>query len=173
MGDLTRTGRGSGLVVLLLAGLALTACQPADTADSEGDTASDQATASAVTSQDVIEMERSVWEALAAGDHATFGDYLADDVWLVGGEGIVGKQELMGELEGVSVESYEIGDFQVTQPGSGVAVVAYRYSETFRPADADSATTVEGWATSVWENRDGTWQVVMHQSSAPPPSMEE
>lgn len=135
--------------------------------------ASDQASASSVTSQEVIAMERSVWEALAAGDHATFGDYLADDVQLVGGEGVDGKQSLMSQLEGAAVESYEIGDFQVTQPGSGVAVVVYRYSETFRPAEADSATTFEGWATSVWENRDGTWQVVLHQSSAPPPSMEE
>lgn len=173
MGDPTRTGRASGLAVLLVAGLALTACQPADSEDSEGDMASDQAAASSVTSQEIIEMERSVWEALAAGDHATFGDYLADDVSLVGGEGVVGKQELISELEGATVEAYEVGDFQVTRPGSGVAVVVYRFSETFRPAEADSATTFEGWATSVWENRDGTWQVVLHQSSAPPPPMEE
>ncbi|MFW6206982.1 MAG: nuclear transport factor 2 family protein [Gemmatimonadota bacterium] len=172
MGDPTRTGRGSGLVVLLVAGLALTACQPVDSGDSEGDTASDQA-ASSVTSEEVIEMERSVWEALAAGDHATFGDYLADDIRLVGGEGIVEKQDLMSQLEGAAVEAYEVGDFQVDQPGSGVAVVVYRYSETFRPAEADSTTTFEGWATSVWEDRDGTWQVVLHQSSELPPSMEE
>lgn len=173
MGDPTRTGRGSGLAVLLVAGLALTACQPADSAENEGDMAPDQASASSLTSEEVIQMERSLWEALAAGDHATFGDYLADDVRLVGGEGVVGKQDLMSQLEGATVEAYEVGDFQVTRPGSDVAVVVYSYSETFRPAEADSATTFEGWATSVWENRDGTWQVVLHQSSAPPPSMEE
>lgn len=172
MGDPTRTGRGSVLALIALAGLAFAACQPADSAEDAGDATTDQATSS-ITSEEVIQMERSVWEALAAGEHATFGDYLADDIMLIGGEGVVGKQELMGELEGATVEAYEIGDFQVTRPGSGVAVVAYRYSETFRPADADSATTFEGWATSVWENRDGTWQVVLHQSSAPPPSMEE
>lgn len=171
MGDPTRTGRGSGLALVALAGLAFAACQPADPADDVGDATTDQ-TASSLTSEEVIQMERSLWEALE-GDHTTFEGYLADDIMLVGGEGVVGKQDLMSQLEGATVEAYEVGDFQVTRPGSGVAVVAYRYSETFRPADADSEITFEGWATSVWENRDGTWQVVLHQSSAPPPSMEE
>lgn len=171
MGDPTRTGRGSGLAVLLVAGLALTACQPADSAEDTGDATADQA-AESLTSEEVIQMERSLWEALE-GDRATFEDYLADDIVLVGGEGVDGKRDLMRQLEGATVEAFEIGDFQVTRPGSGVAVVVYRYSETFRPADADSAITFEGWATSVWENRDTAWQVVLHQSSAPPPSMEE
>lgn len=171
MGDAIRTVRG--LVLLVVAGLALVACQPAEQSTGEGERASDQEMADALPSQDVIQMERDVWELLSQGDYAAFGEKLADDVLLIGGEGIVGKQELMSDLEGATIESYEVSDFQVSQPGSDVAVVVYRYSETFLPADADSAVDYSGWASSVWENRDGTWQVVLHQSSSPPPPTEE
>lgn len=173
MVDSMRSGRGSGFALLAVAGLALAACQPAERSGGEGDTASAQDTAGAATSQDVIQMERSVWELLSEGDYAAFEEKLADDVMLVGGDGVVGKQELMSQLEGGTMESYEVGDFQVMQPGPDVAIVTYRYSETFRAADADSAADFGGWATSVWENRDGTWLVVLHQSSSTPPSTDE
>lgn len=170
MGDSTRTGRG--LALLAVAGLALAACQPAEQSADGGDTPSDQDTADAVSSQDVIAMERAVWEELSEGNMEAFGEQLADDVVLIGGEGVLGKQEIVSMLEGATMESYELGDFQVMQPGSDVAMVVYRYSETFQPAEADSMMSVSGWATSVWENRDGTWQVVLHQSSATPPGGE-
>lgn len=173
MGDSLRTGRGSGLALALLAGLMIAACQPAEPSGDAGETATDQPAAGTVTSEDVIQLERTIWEALAAGEYATFGEHVADDVMLVGADGVIGKQDLMSELEGATVEAYEVGDFQVSQPGSDVAIVVYSFSETFRPADADSAVTYTGWATSVWENRAGTWQVVLHQSSETPPAMDE
>lgn len=173
MGDSLRTGRASGPAFLLLAGLILTACQPAEPSGDGGDMSADQEAMSSVTSEEMIQMERGLWEALAAGEYATFGEHLADDMQLIGGEGVISKQDFMGSLEGASMESYEVGDFQVSMPGSGVAIVTYSYSETFRPADADSAVDYSGWATSVWENRDGTWLTVLHQSSEAPPSMEE
>lgn len=170
MGDSTRIGRG--LALLAAAGLALAACEPTDQSADGGDTASDQDTAGAVSSQDVIAMERAVWEELSQGNMEAFGEQLADDVVLIGGEGVLSKQEVMSRLEGATMESYELGDFEVMQPGSDVAMVVYRYSETFQPSEADSMISVSGWATSVWENRDGTWQVVLHQSSATPPGGE-
>ena len=170
MSDPTRTGRG--LALLAAAGLALAACQPAEQSADGGDMASDQDTAGAVSSQDVIAMERAVWEALAQDSMEVFGEHLAEDAVLIGGDGVLGKQEVMNMLEGSTMESYELGDFQVMQPGSDVAMVVYRFSETFQPAEADSMMSVSGWATSVWENRDGTWQVVMHQSSGTPPGGE-
>lgn len=174
MGDSLRTGRASGLALLVTAGLVFAACQPAEPSPDGGDMASGQAAASSVTSEEVIRMERSIWEALGAGGYAAFGERIADDFLIINGQGVTGKQEMMSGLEGATVEAYEVGDFQVVQPGSDVAVVVYSYSETFREAGADSATTFTGWATSVWENRDGTWLVVLHQSSeAPPSSMEE
>ena len=173
MGESLRTGRASGLAVLFVAGIALAACQPAEPSGDGGDMAAAREAQSSVSSEQIIQMERGLWEALAAGEHEAFAEHIADDLTLIGGEGVIGKQEFMSSLEGASMESYEVGDFQVTMPGSGVAIVTYSYSETFRPADADSAVDYSGWATSVWENRDGTWLTVLHQSSEAPAAMAE
>ena len=145
------------------------ACQPAAQDAASGESMEEQQMgAPEISAEQAIEMERGLWEAAAEGDHQGFGEMIAEDVTLVGGAGIVEKQELMAQLEGSTVEAYEVGDFQVMQPGSDVAVVTYSYSETFRAAEADSATTFTGWATSIWENRDGTWLIVFHQSSEAP-----
>lgn len=146
--------------VLTAASFAAAGCQPA--AQQDGDVGQAEAGPS---TREVIQMERGLWEALSEGDHQGFAQEIADDATMVGGDGLVSKQDMMGMLEGSTLESYELGNFQVMQPGSGVAVVTYRYSETFRPADADSAMSFGGWATSIWENRDGTWTAVFHQTS--------
>lgn len=164
MGDFIRTGRS--LALFAVVGLALAGCQPAEQSADGGEMASDQDTA-AVSSQDVIEMERAVWESLAQDSMEVFGQHLASDAILVGGQGVVGKQGVVSMLEGATMESYELSDFQVMQPGADVAIVVYRFSETFRPADAESSMSVSGWASTVWENRNGNWRVVMHQSTPP------
>lgn len=172
MGNPIRTRRSYLLTLILAAGVGVVACQPADRSDAQGEAGEEQATASVVTTQDVIQMERSLWAMLGEGNYAAFGEKIAEDFTYPSGTGVIGKPELMSQLEGATVESYEISDFQVKQPGSNVAVVIYRFSETFRPADADSATTFTGWATSIWENRGGNWRVVLHHSSESTDSME-
>lgn len=169
---LSGTGRNASLALLAAAALAVAGCQPAAQDGGEGEAAGGEEMAPAVSSEEVIAMERGLWEALSQGDYQGFAEQIADDVTLVGGDGISTKQDMMGMLEGSTVESYELTDFQVMQPGSGVAVVTYHYSEMFRPADADSAVSQAGWATSMWEDRDGTWMTVFHQSSSEPASME-
>ncbi len=160
-----RTSRIAPLAVLVVAGLALAGCQPAERGGTEEGATSGEAAADTLSSQDVIEMERGLWEALAQEDYAGFAEKIADDATLLGGQGLTSKQEMMSMLEGGSLESYEVTDFQVMQPGSGVAVVTYRYSETFRPPEAEDSVNYAGWATSIWENRDGTWVTVFHQST--------
>jgi hypothetical protein len=166
------TSRIAPLAFLAVAGLALAGCQPAEQGGMEEGATSGEEAAASLSSQEVIEMERGLWEALAQGDHAGFAEKIADDATLLGGQGVTDKQEMMSMLEGATIEAYEVTDFQVMQPGSGVAVVTYHYSETYRPAEADSAMTYAGWATSIWENRDGTWMAVFHQSTEEMDGME-
>ena len=117
-------------------------------------------------------MERSLWGGLARGDLTSFGETIAEDFTYPSGAGVIGKAELIRQLEGATLESFELSDFRVRQPGADVAVVTYWFSETFRPADADSASTYSGWATSVWENREGTWKVVLHHATEVRDAME-
>lgn len=166
--DVPVAARRLPLALVAAVALGAVACQPAAQDTAGGEAAQGGEMAPAVSEQQVIEMERGLWQALGEGDYQAFGQSIADDIVLVGADGVVGKQALMDQLEGSTVEAYELGDFQVMQPGSDVAVVTYSYSETFRPAEADSATTFTGWATSVWENRDGSWVTVLHQSSEAP-----
>lgn len=165
MGDSIRRGLAGRLAVLAVAGLTLAACQPAEQGGTKEGGMQGEEGASALSSQEVIKMERGLWEALAQGDLAAFSERIADDATLVGGQGISSKADMMSQLEGGTLEAYEVTDFQVMQPGSGVAVVTYRYTETYTPADADSSMDYAGWATSIWEDRDGTWMTVFHQSS--------
>lgn len=159
----------AGVLVAALTAASLVAagCQPAAQESADGEAAGGTESA-AVSAEQAEQMERGLWEALSQGDFQGFYDKIADDATLVGSEGVVSKQDMMGMMEGSEMEAYELGDFQVMQPGSDVVMVTYRYSETFRPADADSAEDYAGWATSVWENRDGTWMTVFHQSSEAP-----
>lgn len=173
MGGSIGTDRARALALAVVAGLALVACQPAGDPDGGDETADGRDAAGSLTSEEAIQLERGVWELLAEGDYAGFGDRLADDIKLVGAEGVIGKQALLDQLEGSEVEAYELGEFQVMQPGSGVAAVVYRYSETFRPPGADSAISFGGWATSVWENRGGTWRAVLHHATEAPSETEE
>jgi len=173
MGGSIGTGRARGLALVALTGLALVACQPDGSQDGGDETADGRDAAGSVGAREAIQLERGVWELLAEGDYAGFGERLADDIKLVGAEGVTGKQALLDQLEGSEVESYELGEFQVMQPGSGVVVVVYRYAETFRPAGADSAVSISRWATSTWENRDGAWRAVLHHATEATPGTGE
>lgn len=173
--DLASAGRPANRAAFLVTifaavSIAVTGCQPAAQDGNQGESAGASEAATALSEKEVVEMERGIWEMLKQGEHASFEKKLAGDLAMVGGEGVTSKQDLMSQLEGGEVQDYEIGDFQVMQPGSNVAMVTYRYSETFRPADADSAMTFSGWATSVWEKQDGTWKVVLHHASEAPGS---
>lgn len=165
MGDSIRRAVSGRIAALALVGFVLAACQPAEQGGAEDGGMTGEEGMSAVSSQEVIQMERGLWEDLAQGNLTEFGEMIADDATLVGGQGISAKADMMSMLEGGTLESYELSDFQVMQPGSGVAVVTYHYTEMYRPADAEGAMSYAGWATSIWEERDGTWLTVFHQST--------
>jgi ketosteroid isomerase-like protein len=117
----------------------------------------------------VLELEKTMMEALKARDAATLKSLLADD-FLFAGINIVGaKSDKIGYLDwalrNLELKAY-IFDKAVVRAYPAAAVVTYRYTRqaTIGGAAADGDFVV----TNVWVKRGNRWRTVSHHISPTP-----
>jgi hypothetical protein len=113
---------------------------------------------------DLVELERSGWNALATSpdDAAAFYEgVLARRVLflLPGGLAIDDRAQALASMQGASWDSFELTDETVLPLTDGTAVVAYRARA--RRGDAE----YEALIASTYVREDGAWRLALHQQT--------
>ena len=107
------------------------------------------------TTDDIIALERSYWDAMKAKDGKRTAELSGDPSVVAGSQGVMriprDKMGAMTEQGDWTLQSYEFEDIEVSIPHPDVAVIAYTVTEavvmkgepkTFRAAD--SSTWIRG-----------------------------
>ena len=116
------------------------------------------------TSTELIELERSAWEAMStSGDAAAayYEERLAKDVLLLfpGGMVIDDRAQVIQSMQDVGWESYDLQDERVLSLGDDAAVVAYRGRAKRGEMD------YEALFNSTWVREGGDWRLAVHQQT--------
>jgi hypothetical protein len=144
--------------VTLLAALGLCMAQTESASESKTKSAGD------VLAQRIIENSRATWEGYKSRNVSTVKKYTAEDYVSYG---LTGPSNLQQDIAGLTdksltIESYTITDPKVTMATKDVAILRYK---------ADLKGTIQGkplkpvYATEIWVNRGGKWQIVSYQET--------
>ncbi len=113
----------------------------------------------------IINLEKHLWEASKNADKATYAGLLASDYYEVSDLGISNRAEALENLAG-AVANYDLEDFKVTKLADNAGLVTYR--STVRAGRNEPV--VNALDTELWVNRDGKWQTTFFQETAVPRS---
>ena len=113
---------------------------------------------------DLVELERSAWQALASSgeDAAAFYErVLADRVLMLlpGGLVIDDRAQVIDSMRGAPWDEFDLSGERVVPLGDDSAVVAYQA----RARRGD--TTYEALLTSTYVREDGAWRLALHQQT--------
>jgi hypothetical protein len=113
---------------------------------------------------DLIELERSAWKALATSGEAAvdfYADVLADEVLMLlpGGLVIDDRDRVVDSMRGAAWESFELSDERVLELTEGSAVVAYR--ATARRGGTDYTALFN----STYVRAGDSWRLALHQQT--------
>jgi hypothetical protein len=116
------------------------------------------------TRDDLLELERRAWEALATGGEAAATHYdtvLAPDVLMLlpGGLVIDDRRKVVESMRGAPWDEFRLTDERVLELDENTAVVAYR--ATARRGEHD----YEALFNSTYVRREGRWRVALHQQT--------
>ena len=90
------------------------------------------------------------------------GQLLADEFVELGSSGRVwDKQGVLAALPGESGVRYSLENLRARRLAPDVALVTYRATRTELPAGRESHSL----RSSIWQFRDGRWQMVFHQGT--------
>jgi hypothetical protein len=113
---------------------------------------------------EVYNLEHGFGEALVHKDKNFLAEHLADDLIVVGWNGLVfTKDKLLGVIGYVDVSQYEISNVKFRPLDRDAILLTYDL-ELNANAAGKSAPSRE-YASSVWIKRDGRWIMKMHQST--------
>ena len=113
--------------------------------------------------ENVISLEKRLWEASKNFDKATYASLLASDYYEVSDLGLSTRAEALDSLEG-PVADYSLDDFKVTKLADNAALVTYKSSVRA------GSSTVNALDTELWVNRDGKWETTFFQETGLPRS---
>ena len=109
-------------------------------------------------------LERSLHQ-LTIRKSAVVSQLLADGFFEFGSSGrILTKAQILAELDAETPAEVTVSDFKVQLLAPHIALVTYRARRHFVPPRY-------ALRTSIWEQRDGQWQMIFHQgtlTAAPP-----
>jgi Domain of unknown function (DUF4440) len=108
----------------------------------------------------LVSLEERFWEA--AGDPDFYREHFADDGLMALPVGLMTKPQVVQAMESASEWSdYTIDDLRWVDVGDDVAALVY--TTTAKRDDSDG--TYRAAVTSVYVNRGGEWQLVLHQQT--------
>lgn len=113
---------------------------------------------------DLIELERDAWKALATSGEAAaefYGRVLADEVLMLlpGGMVIDDRATVIDSMRGAPWDSFELSDERVLALGDDSAVVAYRATASRGGSDYTALFN------STYVRVDGAWRLALHQQT--------
>lgn len=108
---------------------------------------------------DVLELERQFWGA--AGNADFYRRRFADDGRCVFGFGVLDKQATVASMASATPwTTFELQDVSVIEVAPQVTVLTYMATAT-----RDGQDPYEAAVSSVHVERDGDWELVLHQQS--------
>jgi len=115
----------------------------------------------------IIALEDSLWATSRDRRAVAFGRYLAPDYRGVYADGVHDKAKELATLDEVEIKSYEFQDFVVRPLAPGLFAVTYRASVRGRYLEYDLRG--DYWCSTIWQDRNGKWQAVLHTETKVPP----
>jgi hypothetical protein len=122
------------------------------------------ATPAGPTQADLEAKEHQVWDAIKAKNWDAFAALLADDFVIVGGDGVMTKAQMLGDMKKYDLTEYTLSDFHLTKVDADLVVLAYTASEK-STYDGKPSSGKPAYASSAWVNRGGKWLAAYHQES--------
>lgn len=120
-----------------------------------------QAQGNSATDQQLIQKEKSLWEAWKNKNAQPFEQETATNIPGVSPSGFTTIQQMTQEIQQCNVTSYSIEEPRVDWVDNDVAVVSYKATQDATCKGNKVPSTV--WAQSVWAKKDGKWIAVSHQ----------
>lgn len=111
-----------------------------------------------------FELEAKMWDSALSGNSRAFSELVSPEAVMVCGGCRCSGAEYSELIKDFGISSYEITDFEVTAENEGLAAVHY-IVKTY--ADCPESVDLAGkfHVASVWENREGRWQLVFNMDS--------
>jgi len=118
-----------------------------------------------LTIDDLLRLERGVWEALAHGDAAADARLLSDDFLGVYETGFAGRDDHVAQLhDGPTVTSYSLHEARMLELSGSAVLLAYR-AQYDRVASTGGPEPAAMYVSSLWCRRDGRWVNVFSQDT--------
>jgi hypothetical protein len=119
---------------------------------------------------ELLEMERAVWDALVAGDSAADSALLSEDFLGVYPSGFADRDGHAGQLnDGPTVATYELHDARIVVVSDDAVLLTYR-ADYRRPA-ASGNESASMYVSSLWCRREDRWLNVFSQDTPTGPSV--
>lgn len=110
-------------------------------------------------------LEESLLRNAVRKNEAQLSELLAEDFREYGCSGrVYSKAEMIAYLRDESYAPFYLTKFELRVLSPSLALVTYR-AVRGRPEEKPS----ESWRSSLWELRDGRWQMLFHQGTKIPP----
>ncbi len=122
----------------------------------------------ATVEQEVLELEKTYWQAIKDRDVETVTRLSDDPCTIAGAQGVrsIDRRTLAGLMKDTpyTMHSFRIGrNAEVRMLGNDVAIIAYEVHEDLtvdgKPVSLDAADT------STWVRRNGSWVCALHTES--------
>jgi hypothetical protein len=122
------------------------------------------ATPAGPTQADLEAKEHQVWDAIKAKNWDAFAAMLADDFVIVGGDGVMTKTQMLGDMKKYDLTEYTLSDFRLTRVDADLVVLTYTTTEK-SSYDGKPTSGKPAHASSAWVSRGGKWLAAYHQES--------
>lgn len=120
-----------------------------------------------VATFDVVTQENLLWAALANGDQAAVGGLLAEDVVLVGRDGLRRKADFLTTLSQCRISAVQVSDTVRRPLTADVTGLAYRVR--YQASCQGQQVAGDQTETSIWMRQGPSWRLVLHTEIATPP----
>ena len=115
-----------------------------------------------IKENELVELEKMVWDALVSGDSVADGLLLADDFLGVYETGFAGKENHVEQLiNGPTIRHYELSDFTRKVLCSDTVLLSYK-AEYSRPASDELKVM---YVSSIWQRQTEKWLNIFSQDT--------
>ena len=115
---------------------------------------------SAAKETEIIDLEKSAWEAYKSKQADAYKKLMAADYYSVYADGIKTLEREVADMEKTDLRDYSFADPKVVFPSADVAVMTYKVTMQETVAGQDASGTYN--SASVWNKRGGKWLGVFH-----------
>ncbi len=114
----------------------------------------------APSNDEMMEKEKSAWQAFKDKDAAGFQKIVDHDMVGVYADGVSGMTEELADMKKWDMKSFKISDFKSHSDEKDVVVMSYKVTLEGTYDGKDASGTYN--AGSVWKMEDGKWLAIFH-----------